>query len=79
MLDPAYCNPDSEADDRAEVLDERLQREFDAGEHDEEFGQWFREDYFGQGAHGGLFREAFLDYLFEQASQPKAAEPKEEV
>ena len=69
MRDRAFIDPHSEADHRDEELAERLQGEFDAGDHDEELGSWFRTSYYGKGAFAGIVRGAFLDYLFEQASK----------
>ena len=76
MRNQAFTDPHSEADHRAEELAERLQREFDWGDHDEECGQWLRTTY-REGPFAGIVRGAFLDYLFEQTSQPQVPEPKE--
>lgn len=77
MLNPAFRNPDSEAEDRDEELAERLQCEIDAGQHDEEFGRWFRTVYYRESAFGGRVMGAFRDYLFEQASEPPVPCPEE--
>lgn len=79
MRNRAFSDPHSEADHRDEELAERLQCEVDAGEHDEQLGEWFRKCYYWNKASAGVFMQAFLDYLFEQASQPKLPCPKEGV